>query len=50
MLITARRINVSGVKLKFHGSSFPVVVVVVVEMNIIKVALSYCCCKTTVQY
>jgi len=27
-----------------------VVVVVVVEMNIIKVALSHCCCKTTVQY
>jgi len=26
------------------------VVVVVVEMNIIKVALSHCCCKTTVQY
>jgi len=25
-------------------------VVVVVEMNIIKVALSHCCCKTTVQY
>jgi len=27
-----------------------VVVVVVVEMNIIKVALSHCCCKTIVQY
>jgi len=26
------------------------VVVVVVELNIIKVALSHCCCKTTVQY
>jgi len=26
-----------------------VVVVVVVEINIIKVALSHCCCKTTVQ-
>jgi len=26
-----------------------VVVVVVVEMNIIKVALSHCCCKITVQ-
>jgi len=24
--------------------------VVVVEMNIIKVALSHCCCTTTVQY
>jgi len=27
-----------------------VVVVVVIEMNIIKVALSHCCYKTTVQY
>jgi len=26
-----------------------VVVVVVIEMNIIKVALSHCCCRTTVQ-
>jgi len=26
-----------------------VVVVVAVEINIIKVALSHCCCKTTVQ-
>ena len=30
-------------------TTITVVVVVVVEMNIIKVALSHCCCKTTVQ-
>jgi len=31
------------------GGQYVDIIVVVVEMNIIKVALSHCCCRTTVQ-
>jgi len=46
----SRSCQICSVKHTFMESVVDKIVVVVVEMNIIKVALSHCCCKTTVQY